>query len=121
MKSRKQVALPHERVLWYIGSSRDDLGAFPALVKQEILTALEVARLGGKHPSAKPWRGGANVFEIAVDDGDAYRTLYWARFREAMYVLHSFQKKSTQGIKTPQREVATIDKRLAQAKRHYEE
>ena len=121
MKRSGIVPLPVERAVWYIGSSRDDLAAFPAAVKQEVLTALEVARLGGKHDSAKPWHGAMNVFEIAVNDRDAYRTLYWARFREAIYVLHAFQKKSTQGVKTPQREIMTIDKRLAQAKRHYEE
>ena len=87
-----------------------------------MLIALEVARLGGKHEAAKPWHGeGAGVFEIAIDDGDAYRTVYTVRHKEAMYVLHAFQKKSTQGIKTPAREIETVGRRLRDATAHYEE
>ena len=59
--------------------------------------ALGVAQLGGKHPHAKPWKGeGGGVFEIVEDfSGDTYRAVYTVRFAEVIYVLHSFQKKST--------------------------
>src|ERR1051325_9066187 len=120
MTTGRKITLPSERKLRWIGTSNDDLRMFPVAVQREILIALEVARLGGKHASAKPWRGEANVFEIAVADGDAYRTLYWARFKEAVYVLHSFQKKSTQGIKTPKREADKVAQRLRAAKADYE-
>lgn len=40
---------------------------------------------------------------------------YTVRFKEAIYVLHAFQKKSTQGIKTPEREIETVSKRLKRA------
>ena len=85
-------------------------------------TALEVARLGGKDPSAQPWSGlGSGVYEIVQDDGDAYRAVYTIKFKEAVYVLHAFQKKSTHGIKTPPREIETIRKRLADAEKHHRE
>lgn len=85
-----------------------------------MLTALEVARLGGKHPAAKPWHGaGPAVFEVVVDDGDAYRVVYTVHFREAVYVLHAFQKKSTQGIKTAYRDVETVGHRLQRAADDY--
>ncbi len=37
---------------------------------------------------------GAGVNEIRVRRGGAYRVLYVAKFPEAVYVLHAFQKKS---------------------------
>jgi len=35
---------------------------------------------------------------------------------EELWVLHAFQKKSTQGIKTPQHEVDLIESRLKKLK-----
>jgi hypothetical protein len=70
--------------------------------------------LGGKHPSAKPWKGqGPGVFELVEDfDGDTYRAVYTVRFREVVYVLHAFQKKSPNGIKTAQVAVDLVERRL---------
>ncbi len=48
-------------------------------------------------------------------DTDTYRCVYTVKFEEAVYVLHSFRKKSTQGIKTPQRDIDIIDARLKEA------
>ena len=45
--------VPGERPLFWMGSSKDDLLAFPEPVQDEIGTALSVAQFGGKHPSAK--------------------------------------------------------------------
>jgi phage-related protein len=45
-----------------------DLLEFPDAVKDGIGIALSVAQFGGKHPSAKPWKGeGAGLFEIVED------------------------------------------------------
>jgi phage-related protein len=46
-----------EKPLIWAGSSKDDLLAFPDRVIDEIGLALSVAQFGGKHPSAKPWKG----------------------------------------------------------------
>ena len=48
-------------------------------------------------------------------DGDTYRAVYTVRFRSAVYVLHTFKKKSNRGIKTPQRDIDLIRQRLAAA------
>lgn len=50
----------------------------------------------GKEPSDwKPMPSiGLGVKEIRVRAGDAYRLIYVARFSEAVYVLHAFEKKS---------------------------
>jgi phage-related protein len=66
--------------------------------------------------------GGRSVLEIvAPHDGDAYRAVYTVKFKDSIYVLHAFQKKSTRGIATPKRELDTIRQRFADAQRHHEE
>ena len=110
-----------QRALFYIASSYRDLDKVPLPVKEEFLSALSVARLGGYPPSAKPWTGdGTGVIELLEDhDGDTYRAVYTVKFKEAMYVLHVFKKKSKNGIKTPQPDKAKVKKRLKDAEQHY--
>lgn len=108
--------------LEFIGSSQDDLSAFPVEVKQCIGFALRVAQKGGKHPDAKPLKGfkGASVLEIISDfDGDTFRAVYTVRMKGVLYVLHAFQKKSKSGIKTPLPEIEKIESRLKDAKAAY--
>jgi phage-related protein len=113
---------PGEKPLYWIASSLNDLLAFPEAVKDEIGAALSVAQFGGKHPSAKPWKGaGAGVLEIVEDHrGDAYRGIYTIQFAGAVYVLHAFQKKSPSGIKTPRKDVELVGQRLKFAQEDYE-
>jgi phage-related protein len=111
-----------EKPLDWVGSSKKDFLDFPESVKDELGNALGLAQFGGKHPSAKPWKGlGPGVFEVAEDyDGDTYRAVYTVRFKQAVYVLHAFQKKSPKGIKTAWVDVALIERRLMMAHRDYE-
>lgn len=106
-----------------MGSSKVDLIAFPKDVKSDVGHALREAQEGKKSASAKPLKGykGAGVLEI-VDrfDKDTYRAVYTIKFKEAVYVLHCFQKKSTKGIETPKKEIDLIDKRLKAAAIDYE-
>jgi phage-related protein len=64
--------------------------------------------------TAKPMKGlGSGVFEIALPHrGNAFRVVYAVQLGEDLWVVHAFQKKSTQGIKTPQREIDAIRDRL---------
>jgi phage-related protein len=114
--------VPGEKPLFWVGSSKDDLLAFPGPVQDELGTALSVAQFGGKHPSAKPWRGeGPGVFEIVEDHrGDTYRTVYTVRFEQAIYVLHAFQKKSPSGIRTSRKDIDLISRRLNEARDDFE-
>jgi len=111
-----------ERPLDWVGSSKRDFLRFPDPVKDEMGNALGLAQLGGKHAKAKPWKGhGAGVFEIVEDhDGDTYRAIYTVRFREVVYVLHAFQKKSPKGIRTARSDIDLIHQRLRVAQRDYE-
>jgi phage-related protein len=82
------------------------------------LTALTIAAEGGKADIAKPLHGlGSGVFEIALRfKDDAFRVVYAVQLGEELWVLHAFQKKSTQGIKTPRREIDLIKDRLKRLK-----
>ena len=54
---------------------------------------------------------GTGVREIRVwDETGTYRILYVARFEEALYVLHVFEKRSQ---KTPQRDIQLAKERYA--------
>lgn len=115
-------APPAKPVRW-IGSSREDLKAFPREAQRSVGAALWAAQTGGKAPYVKPLKGfrGAGVLEIVEDfDGDAYRAVYTVRFAGAVYVLHAFQKKSRYGIATPKNEIEKIEQRLKRAKEDYE-
>jgi phage-related protein len=108
-----------DRPLAWVGTSRDDLREFPEEVRRAMGVGLRFAQRGEKHPNAKPLHGfgGAGVLEIVEDDdGETYRAVYTVTLPDAVYVLHAFQKKSTRGIKTPQRELETIHRRLREAR-----
>jgi len=60
---------------------------------------------------------GSGVFEIALPfKGKAFRVVYAVQLADEIWVVHAFQKKSTQGIKTPQREIDLIKDRLKKLK-----
>ena len=111
-----------EKPLSWVASSLNDLLTFPEKVQKKIGAALSLAQFGGKHPSAKPWKGaGSVVYEIVEDyRSDAYRAIYTVKFADAVYVLHAFQKKSPSGIRTPRRDVELVAQRLKQAQEEYE-
>ena len=105
------------RLLYFIGSSREDLKKFPEHVMRQIGHALRVAQSGGKSPNAKPFKGvGPGVLEVVADyDGNTYRSVYTVRLASGVYVLHCFQKKSKHGIETPKKDTDLIKQRLAKA------
>jgi len=113
-----------KRGLEWVGSTKDDLRAFPEEVKHDIGYALFTAQQGIKPSSAKPLKGfgGATILEIVAGFyKNTYRAVYTVRFEKAIYVLHCFQKKSTHGIKTASKDIRLIKQRLQQAREHYQE
>ena len=101
--------------LRWVASSKKDLIAMPEQVRDTFGYALHLAQVGQKHPAAKPLKGfgGAGVLEVVEDvQSDTYRAVYTVRYADAVYVLHCFQKKSTQGIATPKPDVELIKSRL---------
>jgi phage-related protein len=113
---------PKIKSIVWIGSSRRDLKAFPAEVRDVMGYALYQAQMGSKSPSAKPLAGfgGAGVLEIVENfQTNTYRAVYTVKFAERVYVLHAFQKKSKKGIATPKADVDLIKKRLGLAEQDY--
>ena len=114
----EEASKPHRKPLMWMGDSLDVISGFPAPVKSMLGHSLNEAQRGGTPSDAKPLKGfgGAGVLEIVEDHrGDAYRAVYTVRFREVVYVLHVFQKKSKSGIETPKHVVDLIRKRLNDA------
>ena len=61
------------------------------------------------------------MFEVVEDHaGDTYWAVYTVGFREVIYVLHAFQKKSPRGIRTAQVDVDLVERRLKAAQQDYE-
>jgi phage-related protein len=118
-----RLNVPGEKPLHWMGSALKETRQFPSAVQRSVGFALGAAQYGGKHPSAKPWKGeGPGVLEIVKDyDGDTYRAIYTVRFECAVYVLHAFQKKSPRGIETRQSDIALVHARLRIARQDYEE
>ncbi|MGH9786652.1 MAG: type II toxin-antitoxin system RelE/ParE family toxin [Terriglobia bacterium] len=88
--------------------------SFPEAVKSTCLAALTIAAEGGKADVVKPMKGmGSGIFEIALPyRGAAFRVVYGVQLGEEVWVVHAFQKKATQGVKTPKREIGLIRDRL---------
>jgi len=82
----------------FLGSSREDLLTFPKGVRSQVGQALYLVQEGGEPQNFKPMATvGSGVYEIRVRDQDgAFRILYVAKFKAAVYVLHAFQKKTQQ-------------------------
>jgi phage-related protein len=56
---------------------------------------------------------GSGVFEIALPfKGSAFRVVYALQIADDIWVVHAFQRKSTQGVRTPRREIDLIEERL---------
>ena len=103
-----------EKSIIWIGSIKKDLMALPIEVRKFFGHALNFAQRGDQHGAAKPLKGfGGGVLEVVEDDaGGTYRAVYTVKFKEAVFVLHCFQKKSNSGIATPKEDMNIIRARL---------
>ncbi len=102
------------RPISWVRAALKEFETFPDGARSICMTALTIAAEGGKSDIAKPMHGlGSGVFEIALPfRGDAFRVVYALQLAEEIWVVDAFQKKSTQGIKTPKREIDLINDRL---------
>jgi len=80
----------------FIGSAKDDLAAFPKVVRSRAGYELFMTQMGRDPDDWKPMADiGPGACEIRVRDSTgAYRIIYVAKFKDAVYVLHAFQKKT---------------------------
>ena len=110
--------------LVWVGSSKKDLKEFPEEVVDDVGFALETVQRGQRPVDAKVLQGfgGASVLEIVADfNTDTFRAAYTVKFAGRIYVLHCFQKKSTQGSKTPKQHTDLIEKRIKLAREIHEQ
>lgn len=87
--------------LVFLGSSLDDLRAMPAGIRHVAGVELMRVQFGSDPTDFKPIPGvGTGAYEIRVRDvNGAFRVIYVAKFSDAIYVLHAFQKKTQKTTK----------------------
>ena len=84
-----------DKPIRWIGSSLNDLINFPNAVRKKAGFQLRAVQSGDTPSDFKPIPTvGLGVEEIRIRTENAYRIFYVARFAEAVYVLHAFQKKT---------------------------
>lgn len=95
----------------FVGSALDDLRAFPVAARREAGFQLDQVQQGKEPDDWKPMNiVGPGVREIRVRETDgAFRVIYVAKFEDAIYVLHCFQKKSQ---KTGKEDVSLATRRF---------
>ena len=108
--------------LFWVGSSKKDLSKLPDEVIDVFGYGLYLAQKGFLPSNAKVLSGfgGAGVIEIKESDkSGTYRAVYTVQMKDTIFVLHVFQKKSKQGIKTSQADIELVKKRLNDAHEIY--
>jgi phage-related protein len=91
------------KLIWLV-DTLERLTEFPSRVRRKLGFALYQAQIGQQHESAEMLRGLAEaLWQVRADDLSG--------------TLHAFQKKSTSGIATPQRELDLIRQRLRLARK----
>ncbi len=89
-----------ERPIVWIGSSREDLRQFPQEARRKAGFEVRAVQRGHDPTDFKPMPSvGLGVYEIRIQTDSAYRVFYVAKFEEAVYVLHAFQKKTQKTAK----------------------
>jgi phage-related protein len=78
------------------GSSLDDLRAFPLAARRDAGHQIDQVQHGREPDDWKPMNTvGQGVKEIRIRDAaGAFRVIFVAKFADAVYVLHCFQKKT---------------------------
>ncbi len=83
------------KTLRFVGSSLDDIKNFPAEARQDAGFELDAIQRGLMPSDFKPMLAvGPGAYEIRVHALGEWRVIYVAKFADAVYVLHAFQKKT---------------------------
>lgn len=110
-----------EKPIKWVGSSRQDVRGFPEKARKEVGFELYLVQVGEQPTDFKYMKSvGSGVYEIRVrgEDGDHYRVMYVAKFEEAIFVLHAFQKTSSE---TEQKDIDLARNRLQAVKQYLRE
>jgi phage-related protein len=98
-----------EKSIRWVGSAYADLLAFPKDARKEAGFQLGKVQAGLEPADWKPFDDvGVGTREIRIRDASGtYRVMYVAKFEEAIYVLHCFQKKTQAASKQDKAIAAT--------------
>ena len=96
-----------EKQIRWLGSAYDDLLEFPRDALKEAGFQLGKVQAGLDPTDWRPFEDvGVGTREIRIRDASGiYRVIFVAKFEEAVYVLHCFQKK-TQATSKPDKAIA---------------
>jgi len=84
----------------FVGTSLDDVKAFPPDARRAAGFQIHSVQAGREPDDWKPVKAvGAGVIEIRIHEDGEFRVILVAKFQEAVYVLHAFQKKSQKILK----------------------
>jgi phage-related protein len=99
--------MTQEKEIRWVGSAYDDLLEFPEEPRRDAGFQLSKVQSGLDPEDWKPFgEVGAGAREIRIRDSSGiFRVMYVAKFEEAIYVLHCFQKK-TQATSKQDKEIA---------------
>ena len=101
-----------DKPIYWIGSSRQDIRKFSDEARRKAGFQLRALQRGQMPTDFKPIPTiGKGVEEIRIRTEGAYRIFYVARFKEAVYVLHAFEKKTQ---KTSQQDLKIGQQRYQQ-------
>lgn len=101
-----------EKPLVWVGSSLSDLRSFPDDARRRAGFELQAVQLGATPSDSKPMPSvGSGVAEIRIHTGTEHRVFFVAKFEEAIYVLHAFEKKTQ---KTAKRDIELGRARMAE-------
>ena len=99
----------------WLGTSREDVKTFPEKVRQIVGAELMAVQSGYDPSDWKPMNNiGQGVREIRVQFEGQYRVIYITKFRESIYILHAFRKKTQ---RTSRQDIDLARNRLKQIKR----
>ena len=100
-----------EKPVAWVGSSLKDLRAFPAEARRAAGYQIGRVQQGLMPDDWKPMTTvGTGVYEIRIRTGLEHRVFYLAKYDEAVYVIHAFEKRTRQ---TRQADITLARERLA--------
>lgn len=111
-----------DKPLTWLGTSKADVRDFPEAARRAAGFELRQVQHGVSPTDWKPMATvGAGVVEIRIHEAGEYRVLYVAKFAEAVYVLHAFEKRTRQTPGVAIDLARTRYKQLQQARKRREE
>ena len=111
--------MTNDKPITWMGSSKEDLRRFPKNAQRKAGFELRAVQQGDEPSdirSTSPF--GRGVKEIRIRTENAHRVFYVAKFQEAVYVLHAFQKKTQ---KTSKRDIQLGQQRYKEMLRERKE